>query len=767
MLALVLAVFSVLGLYALVRGITALIRKDAPKGPDNASGAQRERFSEAMRQGLWPGQRKDRRQGLGLRFKLALFTIALVLLVICMASVPLYYMMIKTQQEILLKGLWDRSSLLLEDIANDARVYLPAGNLPELLGTLPSSIASVPEVRFVTITGFSREADGYSELVWTTNDPDILSKIDTPELRPGISCITDELSPELDEMRRSLNYQAVVGLGSLPITIGEITGEASAMSRHPGNIEAEVHLLEARAAKILSEVAGPHGSLPEFAFSFSPENRNFLFFKPIMYLYGSDSNYFRGLIRLEVSVDPIIGQMREDQVLLLKTIIVIALVVLIIGIIGALILSSLIIMPIQKLVRHVEFIRDTENMESLSSTEISITSHDEIALLGDTINDMTRGLAKAATAATELSVGREIQKKFLPLDVESDGSILNSSYRNAKNALFFGYYEGAGEISGDYFDYKDLDDRYYAVIKCDVAGKGIPAALIMIQVATMFLNYFKRWRPSPEGMHIETLVYQINGFIETMGFKGRFAAFTLCLFDSETGDMHFCNAGDNVIHIYDSSQRRLKSVSLPQTPAAGVLPNKIVESSGGYFVQTLNLDHGDILLLYTDGIVDSKRKFRDAAFDEIICTEAAQNAPHGNHVAGEAWEEMGPQRVRGIINAVMNRETYHLHKWHNPETGEELHFDFSGCDGGVEDLIMALVAVEKIFRCYRDPKAAEGDLVLVDKKVDAFLKTRFMEYPSYCANALEHTGNSSYMYYTHLKEDEQYDDLTLLGITRK
>jgi serine phosphatase RsbU (regulator of sigma subunit) len=729
-LALVLTVFSVLGLYALVRGIVALIRKDTVHGEhDNTPGEQRARFTEAMRQGLrfglLPGRRNDRRQGLGLRFKLALFTIALVLLVICMASIPLYFMMIKTQQEILLKGLWDRSSLLLEDIANDARVYLPAGNFSEL-SLLPSLIVSVPEVRYATITGFSREAGGYSERVWATNDPDILSKIDTPELRPGISRITDELSPELGEMRRSLNYQAVVGL--VPIN------------------------------------ARPYGTRPEFAM---PGHRDFLFFKPVMYMYGQDSNYFQGLIRLEVSIDPIIEQMREDQALLLKTIIVVALAVLIIGIVGAFILSSLIIMPIQKLVRHVESLRDIENIEGLADAEISINSHDEIALLGDTINDMTRGLAKAATAATELSIGREIQKKFLPLDIDRDGGILSSSYRNAKNAFFFGYYEGAGEISGDYFDYKDLDDRYYAIIKCDVAGKGIPAALIMIQVATMFLNYFKRWRPSPEGMHIETLVYQINGFIETMGFTGRFAAFTLCLFDSETGDVHFCNAGDNIIHIYDSSQRRLKSVSLSQTPAAGVLPNKIVESSGGYFVQTLNLDHGDILLLYTDGIVDSKRKFRDTAFDEIVCAEAANGTPHGNHVAGEAREEMGSQRVRGIINAVMNRETYHLHKWHNPEAEGELHFDFSGCEGGVEDLIMALIAVEKIFRCYRDPKAAEDDWVLVDKKVDAFLKTRFLEYPAYCTNAFEYTGNSSFMYYTHLKEDEQYDDLTLLGITRK
>jgi serine phosphatase RsbU (regulator of sigma subunit) len=108
---------------------------------------------------------------------------------------------------------------------------------------------------------------------------------------------------------------------------------------------------------------------------------------------------------------------------------------------------------------------------------------------------------------------------------------------------FFGYYEGAKGVSGDYFDYLKLDDRYFAIIKCDVAGKGVPAALIMIEVATLFLNFFKHWKPTKEGMRIERVVYQINDFIESRGFKGRFAAFTLCLFDTDTGGSPFLQRG--------------------------------------------------------------------------------------------------------------------------------------------------------------------------------------------------------------------------------
>jgi hypothetical protein len=290
----------------------------------------------------------------------------------------------------------------------------------------------------------------------------------------------------------------------------------------------------------------------------------------------------------------------------------------------------------------------------------------------------------------------------------------------------------------------------------------------MIQVATMFLNYFKQWKPNAKGMQIEEVVYQINEFIETLAFKGRFAAFTLCLFDSETGVARFCNAGDNVVHLYDASEGRLKAITLPTTPATGVLPNFMIESTGGYKVQTLTIDKGDILLLYTDGIEEAKRKFRDRNFKEILCTEGPTDTPHENHTSGQADEEMTPERVEAIINAVMAREVYTLKKYHNPDGDEtELQFDFSNCEGRVEDVIMAMVSAEKMFRCYKDPNAGEDSRVLVDKKVDEFLKNHFLQYRRYCAHTREFPENEAYMYYTHVKEDEQYDDLTILGIKRK
>jgi hypothetical protein len=283
----------------------------------------------------------------------------------------------------------------------------------------------------------------------------------------------------------------------------------------------------------------------------------------------------------------------------------------------------------------------------------------------------------------------------------------------------------------------------------------------------MFLNYFKQWKPTEKGMHIEDVVYQINDFIETLGFKGRFAAFTLCLYDSQTGIVRFCNAGDNIIHLFDASEGKIKTLTLPETPATGVLPNFLVESKGGYTVQTVTIDHGDILLLYTDGIEEAKRKFRNEAYQEILCEEGEKDTAHATHTVGQGDEEMGPDRVQDIINAVMNREIYTLYKWHNPEGDMKLQFDFRDSKGSPEEVIKAMVSVEKIFRCYRDPRSAEDNRVLVDKTVDSFLKEHFLQYRDYCSFTREIPGNAAYMYYTHGKENDQYDDLTILGIKRK
>jgi serine phosphatase RsbU (regulator of sigma subunit) len=787
-----LLLFCIAGLGVALRGIIAAITENSRMRVEAAA---------LISGDMMPTEKKKRatlrfkKRGAGLYPKLAFFTIALILLVVFMVSIPLYIRMTATQRETLLESLRERVGVLLLGLDNGVNRYLASGNLEDL-DLLPRQISAVSEAKYVTITGYSAATPVFDDLVLTTNDPDILGKIDTPELRPGVSRLTDALSPRLEQIAAELNRHARSETGNLISSIAELHRQAADAALYGGDsdgirlqdIRRSIQVLENQLIERLDGIDQGIGSEPAYFpggmtgadtrrlartrrddSGSGISDNTFIFYKPVMYRQGNEDYYFRCLIRLEVSIDSILDQIARGQGSLLMTIMLVAGIVQIIGAIGALFLSTWIIRPVGKLVDFVELIRDTEDKSKLDGVEIRINSRDELAVLGDTINDMASGLARAAQASRDLTIGKEVQKKFIPLEIDKDGNKLSSGFKDTPCAQFYGYYEGAKGISGDYFDYIDLDDRYFAIIKCDVAGKGVPAALIMIQVATMFLNHFKNWTSIERGQHIEELVYQINDFIEALGFEGRFAAFTLCLFDSKTGLLRFCNAGDNIVHYYDKSDERMKTVKLRESPAVGVLPNFLVESKGGYPVHTMTLDRGDILFLYTDGFEEAKRKFRDSSFNEIVCGEggAPANTPHGNHLVGQGTEELGKKRVEGIINAVMNRKSYSLYKYHNGEGEQTLHFDFSSCEGTMEEAVTALVAVEKIFRLYKDPAAGENDRVLADRKVDEFLKAHFLQYRAYCTQSKAPRENNAYLYYTHVMEDPQYDDLTIVGIRRK
>ncbi|GHV82839.1 hypothetical protein AGMMS50212_01790 [Spirochaetia bacterium] len=732
---------------------------------------------------LMPSEKKQRitvlrKHGIGVRVKIAGFTLALVSVVVLMVSMPLYIMMSNTQRETMMQSLWDRSVVLLEGITASARVFMPSNNVLEL-GYLPSQSAAVPEALYVTITGFGSGNTVTNDYVWATNDINILDKINTQILEAGVSRLKDSLTTELQSSFIDMNIKANQVIAEMAESIADLNREGSALAlltdqrsvARLEDIQVTTRALESRISEILNGLSEEVLSYPPFSTNDyeTTGNTEYILYKPILFRQSSSDIYARGAVRLAISSESIIEEMLKGRRQILNVLMIIALMALLIGGIGAWIVSTLIVIPIKKLVTHVEKIRDTDDKSTLAGIDVEIKTRDELFTLGETINEMTRGIVKAYIASQDLSIGKEIQKKFIPLDIDKDGNKLTSGFKNTKNLRFFGYYEGAKGVSGDYFDYQAIDDRYFAIIKCDVAGKGVPAALIMTQVATMFINYFKTWKPTEDGMKIETLVYQINDFIEALAFKGRFAAFTLCIFDSETGVVRFCNAGDNLIHWFDRSEGRLKYLTLPQTPATGVLPNFMVEAAGGYKVQTMTIDHGDILLLYTDGIEEAKRKFRDYNFNEIICQEggAGNDTPHGNHVVGQADEEMGVERVEEIINAVMNRQLYTLYKYHNPLGEIEYHFDFTNCKGTVEEVIMGMVSVEKVFRMYKNPNAGEDSRVLVDSKVNSFLKEHFTEYHKFLQNTENNPENPMYIYYTHIEEDEQYDDLTILGVNRK
>jgi hypothetical protein len=132
----------------------------------------------------------------------------------------------------------------------------------------------------------------------------------------------------------------------------------------------------------------------------------------------------------------------------------------------------------------------------------------------------------------------------------------------------------------------------------------------------------------------------------------------------------------------------------------------------------------------------------------------------------------GSKRIADIINAVMNRGHYTLRKPHDPQ--ENYIFDYSSCKGTADEAVMAAVSAEKLFRMFKAPANAENCRVPVDARIDAFLRGILAKYERFrkdtSAGDTSVSGTSvcaGTVYYEGMCEDEQYDDIAILGVMRK
>lgn len=718
-----------------------------------------------------------KKTGLGLRAKFVMLIMLLVIVVVSMVSIPLGYFMITTQQVNLADGLKKNAEVLLDSIAAGAITYLPDQNILEL-GALPGQRVAMPEAQFVTITGYGANDPTHYNYVWASDDPNIEKKIGGQPFNPGVSQITDNVSPFIPKLQETIDKEATAQVGALSKQLQTLGAKAAVLATKTdpqsakllSEYQAEINAISKQVNTRLARIADVFGSVPAYApNNLSRTNTEYTFYKPIVYRSNQDNLYFRGVVRIGVSTKSILAQMAASQRTLFVTVAIVAAIAIGLGVLGALLLAAITITPIRRLVRGVEIIRDTEDKEQLKEHFIRVRTRDELSVLAETVNQMTQGLVAAAIANKDLTLGKDTQKMFTPLEQDPLTSRkLTTAHEVNGRAELFGYYEGAKGVSGDYFDFRRLDDKHYCMIECDVAGKGVPASLIMVEVATIFADYVRNWSLKKDGIHLERLVYRINDLVEERGFKGRFAALLVAIMNTETGETYFCNAGYRFVHIFDRKLGKMVEKSLPSAPAAGVFPSSLVELQSGFQQVPHRLAQGDCLVLFTDGVEEAKRHFRDSSLRPLVCREEGlkEGDVHGTHPVGADNEEFGIPRIEAIINAVFARSTYRLQKYHT-SSPEELTFDFKGCDGTIEEAVLAMVSLERVFRLYPDSSAGPDDRIMVDKKIAEFLKSHFDQYDLWFHDPIPHPSLPEYVYFNYLREDEQYDDLTILGVQKK
>jgi serine phosphatase RsbU (regulator of sigma subunit) len=206
----------------------------------------------------------------------------------------------------------------------------------------------------------------------------------------------------------------------------------------------------------------------------------------------------------------------------------------------------------------------------------------------------------------ELETAHAIQASFLPDTVpQFAGWDIGARWSPVRN------------VAGDFYDFHRLDDGRLAVVIADVSGKGIPAALFMALGVTV-LRFGMSLNLSPD-----EVTRRANELIIADQRSRMFATTYVTYISLETGEMQFASGGHNPALIYRAATQECEYVSASGV-AVGIFKN------AEFVLETAQLEPGDILVLYTDGITESiniaEDEFGEERLEALLIQHAAQPA---------------------------------------------------------------------------------------------------------------------------------------------
>lgn len=206
-------------------------------------------------------------------------------------------------------------------------------------------------------------------------------------------------------------------------------------------------------------------------------------------------------------------------------------------------------------------------------------------------------------SAEELRLAGEIQASFFP-----DTFPIAEGWEFAVTVL------PARETSGDFFDFIPLDNGKIGILIADVTDKGVGPALFMALSRTLIRTYAIEYELDPDNVF-----YAANARILKDSRARLFVTAFFGILDQETGELTYSNAGHNPPYLLRHTGGR------PQPLSVTGMPIGIDEDTlwGKAIVQ---IEPGDVLVLYTDGIPDAQNVDGEFFQEERLLEVARANA---------------------------------------------------------------------------------------------------------------------------------------------
>jgi sigma-B regulation protein RsbU (phosphoserine phosphatase) len=184
----------------------------------------------------------------------------------------------------------------------------------------------------------------------------------------------------------------------------------------------------------------------------------------------------------------------------------------------------------------------------------------------------------------DLELAAQVQRLFLP------------SGRPAIAGLeIAGMMQPARGVGGDYYDYFPIDAHTTQVIIADVAGKGVPAALLMSATAAALRLEANRDR------NMLQQVDRLNTEIGAVSDPEQYVTLLVGEIDTTKRKIHYVNCGHNPALLFRAKTGAL-SLMNSSCPPIGLSPEEICE------LASEDLMAGDVLVFYTDGVTEAENQ---------------------------------------------------------------------------------------------------------------------------------------------------------------
>jgi phosphoserine phosphatase RsbU/P len=222
----------------------------------------------------------------------------------------------------------------------------------------------------------------------------------------------------------------------------------------------------------------------------------------------------------------------------------------------------------------------------------------------------------------ELEIAADIQRSFLPETIPQI-----QRYEIAATSL------PAKEVGGDFFDVVPLEiinlpEERMGILIADVSGKGVPAALFMA-LSRVIVRVSATWFKVPD-----EIIRHANRIISSDSKRGMFVTLFYGVLDSEEQTLVYVNAGHNPPIVY-----RGKTGEVEELEATGIAVG--IMDDADYSKAVANLNSGDVIVLYTDGVTEAiNEKEEMFEVERLLATIKSSSARPANEI------------MQGIIDAV-------------------------------------------------------------------------------------------------------------------